>query len=149
MPVRSYVHHSDPIGCYLRPRVERSVPASLQALVLAPAWAALRSVARSVDATLTAGDWLSDMLRAHGCPRVHTVPFGIDHARFSPALQEPALRRELLGPLAERHDARLLLVTGRLAADKRHHLLLDAAHLLAKRQPIAILVLGDGPSARA
>lgn len=145
VPLRSYVHHSDPIGCYLRPRVERRLPAPLQALALAPAWAALRSVARSVDATLTAGEWLSAELRAHRCPRVHTVPFGIDHARFGPSLARAELRRELLGPLADRPDARLLLVTGRLATDKRQHLLIDAAHILAKRQPVALLVLGDGP----
>ena len=143
--VRVYVHHSDPIGCYLRPRVERHLPRQLHALALAPAWAALRSVARSVEATVTAGDWLSEELRAHGCPRVHTVPFGIAHEQFGPERASATLRRTLLGPLAEREDARLLLVTGRLAVDKRQHLLIDAAHVLARSQPVALLVLGDGP----
>ncbi|MET0340878.1 MAG: glycosyltransferase [Polyangiales bacterium] len=145
VPLRTYVHHSDPIGCYLRPRVERGLPRALREIALAPAWAALRSVSRGVDGTITAGTWLTEELRAHGCPHVHTVPFGIDHARFGPRLAQPALRRALLGPLADAPNARLLLITGRLATDKRQHLLIDAARLLAKRQPVALLVLGDGP----
>lgn len=144
VPLSVYVHHSDPIGCYLRPRAAK-LPPRLGKALLAPAWAALRSVCRSMDATVTAGTWLTDLLAEHGCPRVHTVPFGIAHERFGPALKSADLRRRLLGPLADVAGAKLLLVTGRLATDKRQHLLIDAAHALARERPIALLVLGDGP----
>jgi alpha-1,6-mannosyltransferase len=144
VPLAVYVHHSDPIGCYLRPKAAK-LPSRLGRALLAPAWAALRSVCRSMDATVTAGTWLTELLTEHGCPRVHTVPFGIAHERFGPALKSDALRRRLLGPLADVDGAKLLLVTGRLATDKRQHLLVDAAHTLARERPIALVVLGDGP----
>jgi alpha-1,6-mannosyltransferase len=141
----TYVHHSDPIGCYLAPLVRRRLPAALQAPALAPAWAYLRGLTRAVDATITAGAWLTAQLEAHGCARVHTVPFGIAHDLFSPANASPSLRKKLLGDLHQRPDAKLLLITGRLAVDKRPELLVDAAHELAREFPIALVVLGDGP----
>ncbi len=143
--VRTYVHHSDPIGCYLAPLTRRYLPVPARGPALAPAWAWLRAVSRSMAATITAGSWLTDQLTGHGCPRVHTVPFGITHELFGPARRNPALRAKLLGPIRDREDARLLLITGRLAVDKRPHLLIDAAHQLARERPIALVVLGDGP----
>jgi len=143
--VHTYVHHSDPIGCYLAPWAERRLPLSLRAAALAPAWAMMRNVTKSVDASVTAGSWLTTQLRAHGCERVHTVPFGIGHGAFSPDRRDLALRRRLLGKLADVPGARLLLITGRLAVDKRPHLLVDAALRLSRDLPVALVVLGDGP----
>jgi alpha-1,6-mannosyltransferase len=145
VPVRTYVHHSDPIGCYLTPLAARHLPASLRATALAPAWAYLRALTRNMDASITAGAWLTAQLEAHGCERVVTVPFGIAHGTFAPSKRDPALRARLLGKLAERADAKLLLITGRLAVDKRQDRLVDAALALAKKFLVALLVLGDGP----
>jgi alpha-1,6-mannosyltransferase len=143
--LRSYVHHSDPIGCYLAPLARRRLPSALQPAALAPAWAYLRGITRAMDVTITAGSWLTEQLAEHGCERVHTLPFGISHELFSPARHNAALRAQLLGPLRDRADAKLLLITGRLAVDKRPHLLVDAAHELAQKFPVALVVLGDGP----
>jgi alpha-1,6-mannosyltransferase len=143
--VRAYVHHSDPIGCYLRPFAQRHLPQALERAALAPAWAWLRRVSASMDVTITAGSWLTELLAEHGCARVQTVPFGIAHEQFGPQRADPELRARLLGRFAERDDARLLLITGRLAVDKRQHLLLRAAHELSRDFPIAVVVLGDGP----
>lgn len=143
--LHTYVHHSDPIGCYLQPLVRRTLPPALAALALKPAWAWLRFVTSGVDATITAGEWLSAQLCAHACPRVHTVPFGIAHREFGKERRDHQLRQRLLGSLSEVPDARLLLVTGRLAVDKRQHLLVQAAIELARVRPIALVVLGDGP----
>jgi alpha-1,6-mannosyltransferase len=143
--VRAYVHHSDPIGCYLQPFAERHLTPALRAPLLAPAWAWLRHVTSTMDMSITAGDWLSEQLREHGCQRVTTVPFGIAHESFGPERRASALRTRLLGRFRDEPDARLLLITGRLAVDKRQHLLLEAARELAKQRPIAVLVLGDGP----
>jgi len=145
VPVRAYVHHSDPIGCYLRPFAERHLPSALREPLLAPAWSWLRRVTRSMDVTVTAGAWLRDSLRAHGCERVETVPFGIVHESFGPERCSEVVRAQLLGRYRDDPDARVLMVTGRLAVDKRQHLLLEAARELARERPIALLVVGDGP----
>ncbi|MET0286142.1 MAG: glycosyltransferase [Polyangiales bacterium] len=144
-PLRTYVHHSDPIGCYLTPLASRHLPTALQATALAPAWAYLRSVSKSMDATITAGAWLTQQLSNHGCERVVTVPFGIAHDSFAPEKRDDALRARLLGSLAGDPNAKLLLITGRLAVDKRQDRLVDAAIRLSRKFPVALLVLGDGP----
>jgi alpha-1,6-mannosyltransferase len=142
VPLRSYVHHSDPIGCYLAPLAAKYAAGRT---LEAAAWRYLAAVSQRADATIVSGDWLNQELTRHGCVRVQTVEFGIDHEGFSPARRDEAFRRELLGPLAGEPDARLVLVAGRLAADKRQRLVFDALALAAKKRPIGAVLLGDGP----
>lgn len=156
VPVRSYVYHSDPLGCYVRPAARRllggrflrdrpALRARALEMTLAPAWGFIRSVMRSVDVTVVAGHWLEDALRQEGCRHIATVPFGISHDELGPDRARPELRRELLGPLADDPAARLVLITGRLAVDKRQALSIEAVRRLARRRPLALAVLGDGP----
>jgi alpha-1,6-mannosyltransferase len=142
VPLRVYVHHSDPIGCYLAPLAAKH-PAARP--LEAAAWRYVAAVSARCDATIVAGDWLGRELTSHGCRRVHTVEFGIDHEHFSPARRDEAYRRELLGELASDPDARLVLVAGRLAADKRQSLVLAALELAARKRPLGLVLLGDGP----
>jgi alpha-1,6-mannosyltransferase len=145
VPVRSYVYHSDPIGCYLEYNARRYLPRGIAEVAVAPAWAWMRTICRSCDVTIVAGHWLEDFLKKRGCERVTTVPFGISHSEFGPERRDEALRRELMGTLADDPDAKLLLITGRLAVDKRQRLLLAAVKQLARKRPLALVVLGDGP----
>ena len=142
VPVRTYVHHSDPIGCYLSPLVARHGSARL---LESAAWLYLRGVASRCNATIVAGDWLRSELERHGCPRVRTVLFGIDHEHFGPERRDEEFRRELLGDLAGDPEARLVLIAGRLAADKRQGMLVSALERVAERRPIGLVLLGDGP----
>jgi alpha-1,6-mannosyltransferase len=142
VPLRTYVHHSDPIGCYLAPLAAKYAAARP---LEAAAWRYLAAVSARVDATIVAGDWLKRELLGHGCVNVHTVEFGIDHEHFSPARRDEAFRAELLGALAADPEARLVLVAGRLAADKRQRLVFDAIELAARTRPLGVVLLGDGP----
>jgi alpha-1,6-mannosyltransferase len=141
-PLKTYVHHSDPIGCYLAPLVARRPSARL---LESAAWLYFRQVSARCDATIVAGDWLARELESHGCVRVRTVPFGIDHEHFGPERRDETFRRELLGPLAGDESARLCLIAGRLAADKRQGMVLSALEQVAARRPIGLVLLGDGP----
>jgi alpha-1,6-mannosyltransferase len=105
----------------------------------------MRAVCRQFDVTVVASHWLEESLKQRGCQRVETAPFGITHADFGPDRRDPALRRELLGSLADDPRAKLLLVAGRLAMDKRQARLLEAMLRVAERRPIGLLLLGDGP----
>jgi alpha-1,6-mannosyltransferase len=145
VPVRSYVYHSDPIGCYLEYNARRYLPRRAADLIVAPAWGWMRTVCRSCDVTIVAGHWLAEFLGKRGCEKVVTVPFGISHLDFGPDRRDEGLRRELLGSLAGDPRARLLLIAGRLAVDKRQRLLLAAVRDLARKRPVALTVLGDGP----
>jgi alpha-1,6-mannosyltransferase len=55
------------------------------------------------------------------------------------------LRARFLGPLVNDPRAVLVLISGRLAVDKRQALLVDALHVVRRSRPVALVVLGDGP----
>lgn len=143
--VRAYVYHSDPIGCYAEYRLKQSLWGPVSDWALAAAWAWMRAVCHWGDVTVVAGPWLQRQLAEKGCRNAVTVPFGIDHEHFSPTLRDTSLRRELMGKLADVEGAKLLLITGRLAMDKRQALLIQAALRVAREIPIALVVVGDGP----
>jgi alpha-1,6-mannosyltransferase len=95
--------------------------------------------------TVVAGRWLRDELTEKGCPNVVNVDFGINHEDFNPERSSPELRRRFLGDQAENPDARLLVIAGRLAADKRQRRLVEAVSRLSLERPLGLVVLGDGP----
>lgn len=141
VPLRSYVYHSDPIGCYVAPLAKNAAGRLLERA----AWAYMKTVCGGADITVVAGEWLERELSGRGFSRVQTVRFGIDHESFGPAQRDEALRAEILGDLAENPEARLVLIAGRLAADKRQLRLVEALEIVAKRRPIGLVLLGDGP----
>lgn len=148
VPVRSYVYHSDPIGCYVT-RFARTLPSPLLSrVVMEGAWTWMRSVCNAGDVTVVAGHWLEEQLRQKGCRNARAVPFGIRHADFGPDREDPALRRELLGPHADDPEAVLFLIAGRLAYDKRQAMVTDGIQAFARAsgRPVALCVLGTGPA---
>lgn len=143
--IRAYVYHSDPIGCYLKPWVKGHFPTYFERVSMAPAWAWMRKVCQNHDITVVAGSWLRRELTERGCENVVNVDFGINHEDFNPERSDPNLRRRFLGDHADHPEARLLLIAGRLAADKRQKRLVEAISQVALERPVALVVLGDGP----
>lgn len=141
VPLRSYVYHSDPIGCYVTPLAKSAGGRLLERA----AWAYMKAVCERADVTIVAGDWLERELLRHGIQRVRTVHFGIDHEPFGPDRRDAALRAEILGPFASDPRARLVLVAGRLAADKRQLRVIEALEIVGKSRPVGLVLLGDGP----
>jgi len=82
-------------------------------------------------------------LAARGYPEVGVWGRGVDSALFGPERRSEELRRELLGP-----DGKILLLSvGRLSAEKRIGVLLDAFALLTReRRDVRLVVAGDGPA---
>ena len=148
-PVRVYFHHSDPIGCYVRPLLRGTLPENLASCIERAAWGWHRKIAGFCDATVVAGHWLEAELSGVGCERVVTVPFGITRSDLGSQCRNSELRARFLGPLASDARAVLVLISGRLAADKRQALLIDALHVVRRSRPVALVVLGDGPEREA
>ena len=53
--LRVYFHHSDPIGCYVRPVLERAFSAGLADCIEHAAWGWQRRISAFCDATVVAG----------------------------------------------------------------------------------------------
>ena len=144
-PLRVLVVHSDFLEAYARPVLRALVGRRGAEVALRGPWSLFARGASRFDLTVVAGPWLAEKLRRHGVPRVACVPFGIDHARFSPAHRSEQLRAELLGPLARDPAARLVVLAGRLAVEKRAALALKALARVHREIPVSVLMLGDGP----
>ena len=102
-------------------------------------WSWLRHIHKQAELTLVPSRSSFDQLRAQGVPRLAMWRRGVDSERFNPAHRDEVLREWLLG--ADREV--LVGYVGRLAADKRVHLL---AHL-ADLPKIRLVAVGDGPAA--
>ncbi|MDH6138933.1 phosphatidylinositol alpha 1,6-mannosyltransferase [Kitasatospora sp. GP30] len=106
----------------------------------AAAWQRIRTIHRAATRTLAPSTPAAQDLTAHGVPRVHLWPRGVDSLRFHPRHRDQALRRAL-APGGEV----LVGYVGRLAPEKRVDLLAGVAALPGVR----LVVIGDGPSAGA
>jgi len=147
VPLRTYVYHSDPINTFVR-KVSQPLGAAVRRAALGTAWKYMRATCNTFDATIVAGRWLERELVSHGCERVVTVPFGIQHDDFGPERADAQYRAELLGPLAADPRSRLLLIAGRLSFDKRQAPLLEAVERVARRRAVGVVLLGDGPESK-
>jgi phosphatidylinositol alpha 1,6-mannosyltransferase len=101
-------------------------------------WSWIRHIHRQAEVTLVPSRASYEQLRAQGIPRLALWARGVDADRFNPAHRDEQLRAWLLG---EREV--LVGYVGRLAGDKRVHLL---AHL-ADLPRVRIVAVGDGPAA--
>ena len=84
-------------------------------------------------------------LAGRNYPQVGVWGRGVNSALFGPERRDEELRRELLGPEGET----LLLSVGRLSAEKRIGVLLDAFALASRERPdLRLVIAGDGPARR-
>ncbi|MFJ5921125.1 glycosyltransferase family 4 protein [Kitasatospora sp. NPDC092948] len=100
------------------------------------AWHRLRRIHTTAARTLAPSRASLDALTAHGVPRVHLWPRGVDCARFHPGHRDEALRRRLGRP-----DEVLVGYVGRLAPEKQVERLAEVSRLPGVR----LVVVGDGP----
>lgn len=114
------------------------------------AGARIRALRRAVDGFVTISGEIDAELAALGVPEAkrRRIPNGVDTERFSPAAaaERQALRRRLLGG----EEAPTAIYCGRLVAEKRVELLLEAWRSVRRRLPEArLVVVGGGPEAAA
>ena len=123
-------------GILSRPRIDA---------LFAPYWAHLRRLSARFDVTIAGGSWLAERLAGFGVHNPVAVPFGIESGRFSPALRDPGLRREMLELCGAPESGRLLLAVGRFHPEKRHGTIIGAFALArAARPDLALFIVGDG-----
>jgi len=103
-----------------------------------------RLLRRGVDAAQVISDEIDEEFALIGVPaeRRHRIRNGVDVTALAPGRDGTGLRASLdIAP-----EAPLFVYVGRLAAEKRVDLLIDAFERLGERHPDArLLVVGDGP----
>lgn len=104
-------------------------------LAARPVWALMRQLHSRADRTLAPSTAAIDDLEAHGVPRVHHWPRGVDITGFAPSHRDERLRRTW-SP-----DGKPIVgFVGRLAPEKH----LDRLAALARRTDVQLVIVGDG-----
>jgi alpha-1,6-mannosyltransferase len=141
---RSLVMHADPMSAYayrwLGPVLEH---ASIDRL-FSPFLLHLRRLGADYDSVICANRELSGRLATGGVAHVRLEPMGVEEGVFSPLNRDPALRASLLADCGLPESAGLLIGIGRLAAEKRWPVVIDAVRLARKERPLALVLLGAG-----
>jgi alpha-1,6-mannosyltransferase len=109
-------------------------------------WRYVRRLSERFDVTVAGGEWLAQRLEGFGVRRPVSVPFGIEAGRFSPALRDEVLRRDLLAGCGVGPHGTLLIAVGRFHPEKRHATIIEGfARARAVNPGLALAVIGDGP----
>jgi alpha-1,6-mannosyltransferase len=145
--VRTFFWHSNHIDTWARPALDRHLAKRLADRAVQPLWWLMRGVLDRCDAVITTTRWQTEVLQSRGVAHVHLIPFGVDKQTFNANRRSSPRRQELLGP--DRQHAELLVAIGRLSAEKRFDVVLDAFLRYRQRHDAVLVVFGDGPEREA
>ena len=141
---RALVMHSDPLSAYAYRWLDRVMDRATIDRTFGAYWQHLRRLDWRFDLVVCANGRLTRRMTAGRLTGATTVPMGIDPGRFSPSLRNEALRAELLAACGLAPDAMLLIGVGRLAAEKRWSLVVDAVAALGTKRSVGLLLVDSG-----
>ena len=107
-------------------------------------WNHLRRLDSAFDLVVCANRDLTRRMAEGGLEHAMTIPMGVDPGVFSPARRDEPMRARLLAECGLAPDATLLLGVGRLAAEKRWPMVIDAVMAAGIEHPIGFVLVGDG-----
>jgi alpha-1,6-mannosyltransferase len=141
---KALVMHADPLSTYayrwLGPLMAReTIDRHIDGF-----WRHLRQLGCLFDAVVCANRDLAGRMTAGGVANVVNIPMGVAPGYFSPAKRDERLRARLLEECGLGPEATLLLCAGRLAAEKRLPMLVEAASIAGRQRPIGLVLFGEG-----
>jgi alpha-1,6-mannosyltransferase len=145
---RSLVMHADPLSAYAYRWLEPVLSRETIDKRFDRFWTHLRTMGGEFDRVVCASQELRDRLAAGGVSNTALHPMGIEAGVFSPARRNLDVRRELLALCDLPEDASLLIGVGRLAAEKRWPMVVDAVMLASQSRPVGLVLLGQGNQQR-
>lgn len=141
---RTLVMHADPLSAYAyrwfgsfadRETIDRG---------FSWFWRHLRQLQHHYDHFIVANSELAKRLREGGISNVLLNPMGVAEGIFSPELRSVELRRHMLSLCNLGENATLLVAAGRIAAEKRLPMLIEAVTQAGYDWPVGLLLLGEG-----
>ena len=145
---RSLVMHADPLSAYAYRWLEPIFSRETIDRRFEPFWLHLRKLGAQFDTVVCASRELRDRLDEGGVAHTALHPMGIAAGVFSQVNRDQALRRHLLELCELPESALLLLGVGRLSAEKRWPLVVDAITAASHDAPIGMVLIGQGGQKR-
>jgi alpha-1,6-mannosyltransferase len=141
---RALFMHADPLAVYAYRWFDRVQSRETIDRNFAMFWRHLRRLGQRYDSIICANPSFTDRLTEGGVANVVTIPMGVDPGVFSPSLRDGELRAELLARCALPPTAGLLIGVGRLFAEKRWPMIVDAFLSASHSRPLGLVIVGDG-----
>jgi len=145
---RSLFMHADPLSAYAYRVLEPIFSRETIDRRFEPFWQHLRRMGREFDTVVCASGELRARLEEGGVANTALIPMGVEEGVFSPAHRDPALRRQLLELCDLPEDAGLLIGVGRLSAEKRWPMVIEAVTAAGHERPLGLVILGGGGQER-
>ncbi|WP_404710196.1 glycosyltransferase [Sphingomonas sp. MMS24-J13] len=142
--LRSLVMHADPLAAYAYRWFGGMAPRHVIDRGFDWFWRHLRRLDDQFDMVVSASNSLTTRLSAGGLQKAVTIPMGVTPGIFSPALRDEGLRAQMLAQCGLGPNATLLLGLGRLGAEKRWPMVIDAVKAAGFDHPVGLLILGNG-----
>ncbi len=136
--------HLDPVSVYPQTFLGGALGEARVDRMFGWFWSYMRRLNQCFDATLVTNPLMAERFEKFGLRHVEVVPFGIDRSRFSPALRDAALRRQMLAACGLPESAALLIAVGRHHPEKRLKVLIEATRLMQATRPVGLYLVGDG-----
>lgn len=145
---RALFMHADPLSAYAYRWFEPMFSRETIDKRFAPFWQHLRRLSTEFDSVVCASSELRYRLEEGGLPHTALIPMGVEEGVFSPARRDLALRRQMLELCDLPEAAGLLLGVGRLSAEKRWPMVIDAVLAASAAAPLGLVLLGGGGQER-
>ncbi len=145
---RSLFMHADPLSAYAYRVLEPIFSRETIDRRFEPFWQHLRRLGSEFDTVVCASGELRHRLEEGGVPNTALIPMGVEEGVFSPRHRDPALRRQLLELCDFPEDAGLLIGIGRLSAEKRWPMVIEAVTAASHKVPVGMVLLGGGGQER-
>jgi alpha-1,6-mannosyltransferase len=141
---RALVMHADPLSAYayrwFGPVLSRETIDRRFGIF----WKHLRELGETFDLVVCANGELQARMAAGGVRNTVLHPMGIEAGLFSPDRRSTAVRRRLLALCGLPESAKLLIGVGRLSAEKRWPMVVDAVTAASQALPIGLVIVGQG-----
>jgi alpha-1,6-mannosyltransferase len=141
---RALIMHADPMSAYAYRWFHPLLPRATIDRGFEPFWAHLRQLGQTFDRVVCANHELRDRLAKGGVANTALHPMGVEADAFSSAKANRGVRRDLLAACGLPEDAHLLLGVGRLSAEKRWPMVVNAVTAASQSLPIGLVLLGQG-----
>jgi alpha-1,6-mannosyltransferase len=138
------IMHSDPLSAYAYRWFDGVASRATIDRHFGWFWRHLRRLDQRFAEVVSASEDLSLRLCGGGLRNVVTIPMGVDPGIFSPGLRDERLRASLLAECGLGTDGLLLLGVGRLAAEKRWPMVVEAAAAAGCHARVALMLVGAG-----
>ncbi|MBS0476116.1 MAG: glycosyltransferase [Proteobacteria bacterium] len=141
---RALVMHADPLSAYAYRWFEPLFSRETIDRQFKTFWEHIRELGQNYDRVVCASRELQERLEAGGVANTVLHPMGVEEGLFSKSRRDPEVRRRLLELCDLPESATLLIGVGRLSAEKRWPMVVDAVMAASHDHPIGMVILGDG-----